>query len=298
MARPNKQGIDYFSLDVHLDDKFKFIEIKYDLEGFAIIIKLLQKIYSIGYWYQWTEDEALLFSDEIRADYELVNNVVNEAIDRNVFDKTLYEKYKILTSKGIQKRYQEAVKRRKDVQIVEEYLVIDNNFGVNVNINSQATRVNESKSTQSKVKETKVKNTKEKSSSRSKLKFETHHMKLAELLFKNIKENNPNAKEPNLESWANTFRLMMESPKEKRLGKEIQDLILWSQQHHFWYKNILSADKLRKQFDRLLLEMKDEQKKPVKNNVIQIPNYGGDRNVDGKGNEQHSKSGRDVQLFK
>ncbi len=99
---------------------------------------------------------------------------------------------------------------------------------------------------------------KDKKTLRSKLKFETHHLKLAELLFKKIKENNPSAQEPNLESWANTFRLMMERPKEKRSGKDIQDLILWSQSHHFWYKNILSADKLRKQFDRLQLEMKDE----------------------------------------
>ncbi|GGB61437.1 hypothetical protein GCM10011409_43360 [Lentibacillus populi] len=103
---------------------------------------------------------------------------------------------------------------------------------------------------------------------RSKLKFETHHLQLAELLFKKIKENNPSAKEPNIESWANTFRLMMESPKEKRSGKDIQDLILWSQQHSFWYKNVLSADKIRKQFDRLYLEMKDEQK--PKSNVVQF----------------------------
>src|SRR5699024_3762934 len=54
-----------------------------------------------------------------------------------------------------------------------------------------------------------VKNDK-KDTSRSKLTFETHHLQLAELLFKKIKENNPNAREPNLDSWANTFRLMME----------------------------------------------------------------------------------------
>lgn len=113
------------------------------------------------------------------------------------------------------------------------------------------------------------KNEKEKNK-RSKLKFETHHMKLAELLFKKIKANNPNAKEPNLESWANTFRLMMESPKEKRSGKEIQDLILFTQNHYFWHKNILSADKLRKQFDRLTLEMKDQNKLIKPNNVVPI----------------------------
>ena len=92
---------------------------------------------------------------------------------------------------------------------------------------------------------------------RSKLKFETHHMKLAELFFKKIQENNPNAKQPNLESWASVFRLMME--RDKRDGKEVQEMILYCQQHHFWFKNILSPDKLRKQFDRLQMEMKDDE---------------------------------------
>jgi len=87
--------------------------------------------------------------------------------------------------------------------------------------------------------------------------YETHHMKLAKLLFNKIRENNSNHREPNFKGWANTFRLMME--RDKRTGKEIQNMILWTQQHHFWYKNILSADTLRKQFDRLTLEMKQDK---------------------------------------
>src|SRR5699024_1821769 len=89
-----------------------------------------------------------------------------------------------------------------------------------------------------------VKNVKN-STSRSKLKFETHHLRLAELLFKEMKKNNESVREPNLDNWANTFRLMME--RDNRTGKEIQDIILFSQQHHFWYKNIMSANKLREQ---------------------------------------------------
>ena len=63
MARPIKQGVDYFPLDVYLDDKFKFIEIKYGLEGFGIIVKLFQKIYSCGHWYQWGDDELILLRE-------------------------------------------------------------------------------------------------------------------------------------------------------------------------------------------------------------------------------------------
>lgn len=86
--------------------------------------------------------------------------------------------------------------------------------------------------------------------------YEQPHLDLAELLYKKILENNPSHKKPNLESWANTFRLMMEI--DKRPGKKIQDLILWTQGHHFWHVNILSAHKLRKQYDRLLIEMKKD----------------------------------------
>lgn len=99
--------------------------------------------------------------------------------------------------------------------------------------------------------------TETKSTSRSKLKFETHHLKLAELLYKEILHNNPQHKKPNLESWANDFRLMMEI--DKREGKEIQELILFSQSHDFWYKNILSAGKLREKYDVLILEKYGKQ---------------------------------------
>ncbi|WP_187445544.1 DUF4373 domain-containing protein [Bacillus infantis] len=166
MARPIKQGLDYFPLDVHLDDKFKFIEIKYKLEGFAVVIKLLQKIYSSGYWCKWTEDEALLFSDDLRTNVDLVNAVVNECLSREVFDKNLYEKHKILTSRGIQKRYKEIASRRKHVEVIKEYLVIDGINGINDNINkvndnimSSVCKQDEDNSTQSKVKESKEKET-------------------------------------------------------------------------------------------------------------------------------------------
>ena len=156
MARPNKQGVDYFPLDVHLDDKFKFIEIKFGLEGFAIVIKLLQRIYSQGYWCKWTEDELLLFSDEIRTDCNKVEQVVNECLERDIFSKKLYEKYNILTSRGIQKRYKEIVRRRKSVEVTEEYLLIDDIFGVNDVNNPSSCQHDDSKSTQSKVNKSKV----------------------------------------------------------------------------------------------------------------------------------------------
>lgn len=89
------------------------------------------------------------------------------------------------------------------------------------------------------------------------------HLQLANHLFNKMLENNPEAKKPSLNAWANTFRLMME--RDKRTAEQIIYLIDWSQQNHFWHKNILSAKAIRKQFDRLVLEIKDERSN-AKNN--------------------------------
>ena len=38
-------GITYFPLDVHMDDNIELIEAEFGLTGFAVIVKLYQKIY-------------------------------------------------------------------------------------------------------------------------------------------------------------------------------------------------------------------------------------------------------------
>ena len=169
MARPQKTGLDYFPLDVDIDqdDKIQLIEARFGITGFGIIIKLFMKIYKEGYFYEWTEKEQLLFSKRINVDINLVNDVINECIKWGLFDSTLYEKYKILTSKGIQRRYLEATGRRKQVEMIEEYCLIDSSKysniifvsinSVNVNNNPQSDKVNDGINPQSKVKESKVK---------------------------------------------------------------------------------------------------------------------------------------------
>jgi hypothetical protein len=137
--------------------------------GENIAIRLLCKIYKDGYYILWDEDEKLLFTDELRGDIaaEFVGDVVDELIERDFFDKMLYEKYGILTSRGIQKRYLEATKKRKNVFIIKEFLLINGDsdyiIPVNVNIisiNGDINSINEVINSQSKVKESKVKESK------------------------------------------------------------------------------------------------------------------------------------------
>lgn len=169
MARPIKEGLEYFPLDCDIDqdDKIALIEAQHGIVGFGIVIKLLMKIYKNGYFYEWTEKEQLLFSKRVNVDINEVNVIINDLIKWDFFNKELFESEEILTSKGIQKRYLAAAGRRQKVKILEKYLLLDEDTInvyknlVIVNNNPSSEEVNDDIGTQSKVKKSKVKKRKE-----------------------------------------------------------------------------------------------------------------------------------------
>jgi len=109
-----KSGIDYFPLDVTLNAKFELIEAEFGLTGFGVVVHLLQEIYGkAGYYIEWTEEVALLFARRCGLGGSVVSEIIEASIRRGMFDKEIYDKYHVLTSRGIQKRYFEAVSRRK-----------------------------------------------------------------------------------------------------------------------------------------------------------------------------------------
>lgn len=163
MSRPIKAGLDYFPLDVHVDEKIELIEAKHGLVGFGITIKLFQNIYQNSYFLKVTEDLLLLLSKRISADINLVNAVINDGIKWGLFDEQLYRTQSVLTSKGLQKRYVEATKRRKEVEFIKEYILIgdvetlySDRVIVNIkSINADNNPKKENNNSQSKVKESK-----------------------------------------------------------------------------------------------------------------------------------------------
>ena len=134
----NSTGLDYFSFNVDFfdDDKLALIEGEFGIKGAYIAIRLLCKIYKEGYYYQWGDDECLLFSRKVGAGIasDLVKEVVKGLVKRSFFDKGVFERFQILTSRGIQSRYFEAVKRRQCVEARRELLLIDVSKFSNVHI--------------------------------------------------------------------------------------------------------------------------------------------------------------------
>ncbi|AUS00552.1 hypothetical protein NVP1276O_59 [Vibrio phage 1.276.O._10N.286.54.E4] len=94
---------------------------------------------------------------------------------------------------------------------------------------------------------------------RSKFKFSDDDLRFAGMMFDRVLVVTPSAKKPNLENWANTIRLMRES--DNRDHKTMWAVFDWANRDSFWCSNILSPDKLRKQFDKLQVK-KNETNQP------------------------------------
>ena len=125
MARPGGTGVSYFPLDCYMDDDVKLIQAEYGLPGFALVVKLYQKIYGgLGYYCGWDKDVGLLFAQENGVGYNLVSEIVRACLVRGIFNSDLFRQYGILTSHGIQCRYLKMVSRRVGEKIKEEYALV------------------------------------------------------------------------------------------------------------------------------------------------------------------------------
>ncbi len=126
MARPSYPGVLYFPLDCHLDDDMKLIQAEYGLAGFAVVVKLYQKIYGeLGYYCEWNRDVGLLFAQTNGVGYNFVSEVVGVALRRGIFCEELFHRYGILTSRGIQRRYLKMVERRVGEKISPGYALVE-----------------------------------------------------------------------------------------------------------------------------------------------------------------------------
>ena len=125
-----KIGLEYFAFDIDFfeNDKIEFLGARYGLPGESIAVRLLCRIYrGKGYYCPWGPDEALLFAKRAGGgcDPALVGKVVAELVRRNFFDRKTYEKYGVLTSPEIQRRYIEATCKRNRVALRADLLLTD-----------------------------------------------------------------------------------------------------------------------------------------------------------------------------
>lgn len=130
MARPLKDGVDYFPLDTDLfvDDKVRLLRSEFGARGMYLLIYLLSEIYGKeGYYIQWDKNRCLLVSDGAACGCspEFVDEFVRGCIRCSFFDERVASMFGVLTSPGIQRRYVRMFNSRDFLNIEGDYFLLD-----------------------------------------------------------------------------------------------------------------------------------------------------------------------------
>lgn len=115
MARPIKKGLTYFPLDVDFftgSRDIKVLRSRFGADGIAIYLYCLCEIYKNGYYLPIDQDFYDIMSDDLKMDVNKLHLVLKFLCERTMLDGNLLTSDNVLTSVGIQERFQEAVKSR------------------------------------------------------------------------------------------------------------------------------------------------------------------------------------------
>lgn len=132
MARPIKDGVDYFpkDTDFYSDYKVRLLRAEFGAKGMYLLDYLLCDLYGKnGYYMQWDKNTCFLVSDGAGCGCspETVAEFINGCIRCSFFDKGVYESFGVLTSAGIQRRYIRMFNSREEINIYKEYWLLDMN---------------------------------------------------------------------------------------------------------------------------------------------------------------------------
>lgn len=113
------------------------------------------------------------------------------------------------------------------------------------------------------------------------------YYQLANYFLGEIRKNNPDHKAPNMQTWSDDIRKMMEL--DNRNEEQIRYLMSWVQADDFEMANVLSPSKLRKRFDQLVIKVKSEKRPAtVKSVELEKP----------KSQLRHEQEMRELGLYK
>lgn len=114
MARPLKKGFDYFSLDVGFfsDRPIKILRSRYGADGMVIYLYLLCEIYKEGFFIRYDDDFQFIIADDLNMSVDKIGQVISFLAERSLFDSKLFRTDVVLTSEGIQRRWQLMMKER------------------------------------------------------------------------------------------------------------------------------------------------------------------------------------------
>lgn len=126
MARKPKKGLTYFPMDIDIFQDIKIRKlIKYQGgKAISVYAYLLCSIYKDGYYMRWDNELPFIVSEVTGYDEAYIHEVIKSCLNIGLFSKNLFDKEKILTSKGIQERFIIVMKNSNRVSEIDEFNLI------------------------------------------------------------------------------------------------------------------------------------------------------------------------------
>jgi len=120
----NKKGVEYRPTYCYYDDTTKILISKFGLRGYAIQQLLYNKIFlEHGYYLQFNDDILQLFAMEIKAQPNLVQQIIDYMLERGLFDDNMYKNFSVLTSEWIQQEYARITYKRVNQWHTPQYVM-------------------------------------------------------------------------------------------------------------------------------------------------------------------------------
>jgi len=120
MARPQKEGMDYFPHDTDAvnDEKIEALRALYGNDGYAFYFILLERIYRTNnFELDVSNAETIqILARKVAVTTEKFKQMLDTALKWNCFDADAYRERSCLTSSGIKKRARVVVEKRKKMQ--------------------------------------------------------------------------------------------------------------------------------------------------------------------------------------
>lgn len=128
MARPIKDGFSYFPKDTDTfnDRKIRRLIRRFNGNGYLTYDFILCSIFrDKGYYAEFDNDFCFDIADQVYLEETEVKQIISYCCEIDLFNKKLFEKEKVITSRGIQKRWlsMNAASKRKEKSIELRYLI-------------------------------------------------------------------------------------------------------------------------------------------------------------------------------
>lgn len=297
MAGKPRKRIDYagWSVDIFSNDpKIDKLLDAQGWNGFGVYFYLCQMAFgSDGYFYEWCYDLCATTARKMGGGVGAgtVKETVDYCLHIGLFDKGLFDRWGVLTSRGIQKSYLVVLKskNRKGTQIIEEYWLLDTSNEkdyqgvVFVRKNSQLLREDDDSLTANVdslgenddslgQKKSKVKSSKEDISSvatpakpkQATVVFQedSFEIKCVDKIIDSCLKTFPYSKVPRTCTEKQKWAIEIERMKrlDGRSEADIRQALNYAITDTFWQGNIRSAKKFREKFETLIVRSQEKTK--------------------------------------